>query len=48
MFWKKTVKAAASRSNESKGLIGDKLSFAAAEAYKLLRTNIEFSLQFVV
>lgn len=44
MFWKKTVKAAASRSYESKGLIGDKLSFAAAEAYKLLRTNIEFSL----
>ncbi len=29
---------------ESHRMIGDKLSFAAAEAYKLLRTNLNFSL----
>lgn len=29
---------------ESRRMIGDKLSFAAAEAYKLLRTNLNFSL----
>ena len=30
--------------NESRNVIGNKLSFAAAEAYKLLRTNLDFSL----
>lgn len=29
---------------ESRNVIGDNLSFAAAEAYKLLRTNLDFSL----
>ena len=29
--------------NEQKFMIGPRLSFAGAEAYKLLRTNIQFS-----
>ncbi len=29
---------------DSRNMIGDKLNFAAAEAYKLLRTNLNFSL----
>ena len=36
------LKANDSRSQE-KSLIGDKLPFSAAEAYKLLRTNLDFS-----
>ena len=44
MFWKKSARAVALRVSEEKGLIGDKLSFAASEAYKLLRTNVEFSI----
>lgn len=37
-------KAASPTSVESQNMIGDKLSFAASEAYKLLRTNLSFSL----
>lgn len=33
-----------SRRNKQKGLVCDGLSFAAAESYKLLRTNLNFSL----
>ncbi len=33
-----------SRRNKQKGLVCDNLSFAAAESYKLLRTNLNFSL----
>lgn len=44
MFWKKSARAAAPRVSEQKSVIGDKLSFAASEAYKLLRTNVEFSI----
>lgn len=44
VFSKKKTEAAALRASELRYTIGDNLSFAAAEAYKLLRTNIEFSL----
>lgn len=42
---KNTKKAAANSSAQySANMIGGRLSFAAAEAYKLLRTNLDFSL----
>lgn len=46
MFWdqkKKRQKLFPSMQNEQKSMIGNKLNFAAAEAYKLLRTNLTFS-----
>lgn len=46
MFWdqkKKRQKLFSSMQNEQESMIGNKLNFAAAEAYKLLRTNLTFS-----
>lgn len=46
MFWNKKSqkdKLFADVSIEQQNMIGDKLSFAAAEAYKMLRTNLAFS-----
>lgn len=40
---KKAIKAEENLKNERRYMIGPRLSFAAAEAYKLLRTNIMFS-----
>lgn len=44
IFSKRKTEASALHVSELRYTIGDKLNFAAAEAYKLLRTNIEFSL----
>ena len=40
---KKTLKTEENLRNERRFMIGPRLSFAAAESYKLLRTNIMFS-----
>ena len=41
---KKELAAKPGRKNKQSGLVCDNLSFAAAESYKLLRTNLNFSL----
>ena len=46
MFWnrkKQNQKLFADVTSEQQSMIGSNLNFAASEAYKLLRTNLEFS-----
>lgn len=44
MPFKRKTASGSLRTSEQRNMIGDRLSFEASEAYKLLRTNIEFSL----
>lgn len=44
MLFKRKTTGGALRTSEQRNMIGDRLNFEASEAYKLLRTNIEFSL----
>lgn len=44
MLFKKKISNGSLRTAEQRTMIGDRLNFEASEAYKLLRTNIEFSL----